>query len=130
MYLVQDCGPHQKYRSNAIIKDENQVQCKLFKTKSGLRVCQKSSMISKHSCSRIRISQQTAEFESCIQSCQDVSSSNEVSTQDIESNEAVIDQPGTHHMPHQQAQQLMQFSILKSVPGFLMIQVLYLTSPL
>ena len=78
----------------------------------------------------IGIPQQTAEFESRIQSCQDVSSSNEVSTQDTESNEAVIDQPGTHHMPHQQAQQLMQFSILKSVPGFLMIQVLYLTSPL
>ena len=40
----------------------------------------------------IGIPQQTAELESRIQSCQDVSSSNEVSTQDTESNETVIHQ--------------------------------------
>ncbi|XP_010655625.1 uncharacterized protein LOC100258847 isoform X3 [Vitis vinifera] len=74
------------------LKMKTKLNADCLRQKNGLHVCQKSSTISKHSCSRIRISQQTAEFESCIQSCQDVSSSNEVSTQDTGSNEAAIDQ--------------------------------------
>lgn len=50
------------------MKAKLNVDC--FRQKTGLHVCQKSSIISKHS-SHIRISSQTAEFESYLQSCQD-----------------------------------------------------------
>lgn len=51
-----------------------------IKEKYGLHVCVKSSVISKKSCSHVRISQQTSEFDSCSGDCSDVSSSMEVST--------------------------------------------------
>ncbi|KDO78042.1 hypothetical protein CISIN_1g011481mg [Citrus sinensis] len=51
-----------------------------IKEKYGLHVCVKSSVISKKSCSHVRISQQTAEFDSCSGDCSDVSSSMEAST--------------------------------------------------
>ena len=41
------------------------------KEKYGLHVCLKSSVISKKSCSHVRISQQTAEFDSCSGDCSD-----------------------------------------------------------
>ncbi|KAK2642723.1 hypothetical protein Ddye_024486 [Dipteronia dyeriana] len=41
------------------------------KEKYGLRVCLKSSIISKHSCSHVNISQQTAEFDMCTNNCHD-----------------------------------------------------------
>ena len=38
-----------------------------LREKNGVHVCQKSNMISKNSCSNVRISHQTAEFDSIIQ---------------------------------------------------------------
>ncbi|KAK9267612.1 hypothetical protein L1049_010043 [Liquidambar formosana] len=84
----QDCGKYHKYRSNAIIKNEDQVMQGLYRGKNCLSVCPKSTIISKNSCSRVTTSQQTAEFDNCIQNCQDVSLSTEVSTKDIRSDEA------------------------------------------
>ncbi|KAL6992317.1 hypothetical protein U1Q18_010423 [Sarracenia purpurea var. burkii] len=48
-----------------------------LRDKNGLRVCQKSNMISKNSCSRVHISQQAGEFDAGIQNSQDVCLSNE-----------------------------------------------------
>ena len=42
-----------------------------FVEQNGLHVCQKSSMISKNLLSRVKISQQAAELETCIPSSQD-----------------------------------------------------------
>lgn len=39
------------------------------KEKYGLRVCLKSSIISKHTCSRVKISQQTSEVDTCADNC-------------------------------------------------------------
>ncbi|XP_024436958.1 uncharacterized protein LOC7471836 isoform X1 [Populus trichocarpa] len=58
-----------------------------------LSVCQKSNVISKKSYSHVSVSQQPAEFDKCVQKCQDgcVASSMEIYTQegDIKNNEAV-----------------------------------------
>ncbi|XP_031284525.1 CTD small phosphatase-like protein 2-A [Pistacia vera] len=50
------------------------------KEKYGLRVCLKSCVICKHSCSHVKIAQQTAEFNACMENCHDVSSSMEASS--------------------------------------------------
>ncbi|KAJ4703779.1 CTD small phosphatase-like protein 2 [Melia azedarach] len=59
------------------------------KEKYGLHVCLKSSVISKHSCSRVRISQQTAEFDACSENCRGVSSGMGVSTPGFNCDEAI-----------------------------------------
>ncbi|KAI9197544.1 hypothetical protein LWI28_000460 [Acer negundo] len=59
------------------------------KEKYGLRVCLKSSIISKHSCSHVNISQQTAEFDMCTNNCHDVSSSMEVLTPSFDYDQAI-----------------------------------------
>ncbi|KAL4627441.1 hypothetical protein ACB092_05G165900 [Castanea dentata] len=59
-----------------------------LKEKYGLHACQKSSKVSKKSCSYVRITEQTAEFDTCIHKCQDVSSSTQVPIENVESNEA------------------------------------------
>lgn len=41
------------------------------KEKYGLRVCLKSSVICKHSCSHVKMAQQTAEFDACVENCHD-----------------------------------------------------------
>ncbi|KAA8519566.1 hypothetical protein F0562_013810 [Nyssa sinensis] len=70
------------------MKTKSTMDC-LREEKNGLRVCQKSSMISKNSCSRVRISQQSAEFETSVQNCWDVSLCNEVHSQDIGNGEDI-----------------------------------------
>ncbi|OMO93911.1 NLI interacting factor [Corchorus capsularis] len=52
-----------------------------LKEKNGLHVCQKSSMISKRTCSSVRVSQQGAEFSTCIQNSNDDSSDFKVASQ-------------------------------------------------
>lgn len=70
------------------IKMKHNLSTGCLKEKYGLHVCQKSSKVSKKPCSYVRISEQTAEFDTCIHKCQDVSSSTEVSVKNAESNEA------------------------------------------
>lgn len=53
------------------LKMKTKLSTSCFKEKNGLHVCQKSSQISKNSCSYVRISEQTAEFDSFIHKCQD-----------------------------------------------------------
>ncbi|KAL5772049.1 hypothetical protein ACOSQ2_011973 [Xanthoceras sorbifolium] len=62
------------------------------KEKYGLHVCLKSSIISKHSCSHVKISQQTAEFDTCTNNCHDVSSSMEVLTSGFDYDQAIEQQ--------------------------------------
>ncbi|KAM5587779.1 hypothetical protein ABKV19_006296 [Rosa sericea] len=58
-----------------------------LKEKNGLRVCQKSCVISKQACSYVKRSEHTADFNSC--KCQAVSSSTQVSTKENGSGEAI-----------------------------------------
>ncbi|KAL6206804.1 hypothetical protein ACLB2K_024050 [Fragaria x ananassa] len=58
-----------------------------LKEKNGLRVCQKSHMISKQACSYAKRSEHTTDFNSC--KCQAVSSSTQVSTGENGSGEAI-----------------------------------------
>ncbi|XP_010247426.1 PREDICTED: CTD small phosphatase-like protein 2-A isoform X2 [Nelumbo nucifera] len=60
-----------------------------IKDGNGLRVCQRSSKISKDSCFQVRMSQQEAELGSSIEDCQDVFPSIEVPSYKIRSDEAV-----------------------------------------
>lgn len=53
------------------LKMKTKLSMGCFKEKNGLHVCQKSSIISKKSCSYVRISEHTAEFDTCIHECQD-----------------------------------------------------------
>ncbi|XP_050370553.1 uncharacterized protein LOC126788593 [Argentina anserina] len=58
-----------------------------LKEKNGLRVCQKSCMISKQSCSYVKRSEYTTDFNSC--KCEAVSSSTHVSTKENGSGNAI-----------------------------------------
>uniref|UniRef100_A0A5B6ZQL3 FCP1 homology domain-containing protein n=1 Tax=Davidia involucrata TaxID=16924 RepID=A0A5B6ZQL3_DAVIN len=69
------------------MKTKSTVDC--LREKNGLRVCQKSGIISKNSCSRVWISQQAAEFETNIQNYQDVSLCNKVHAQETGGDEAI-----------------------------------------
>ncbi|PSS04879.1 CTD small phosphatase-like protein [Actinidia chinensis var. chinensis] len=60
--------------------------------KNGLRVCQKSNMISKNSCSHVPISQHVTEFDAGIQNSEDVSLSNKAHAQ-----ESKVDKAIDHH---------------------------------
>ncbi|GFY88627.1 SCP1-like small phosphatase 4 [Actinidia rufa] len=51
------------------MKTKSTTSC--VREKHGLRICQKSSMICKNSCSRVRISQAAADFDACIHIGQD-----------------------------------------------------------
>jgi CTD small phosphatase-like protein 2 len=53
------------------IKMKHNLSTGCLKEKYGLHVCQKSSKVSKKPCSYVRISEQTAEFDTCIHKCQD-----------------------------------------------------------
>ncbi|KAF9587884.1 hypothetical protein IFM89_006138 [Coptis chinensis] len=68
---------------------------------SGLGVCQKSSKISKASCTQVRMSQEAEESQSPLQNCQDLSSNDEVSFSGNECDETVDHQDnfngGIHH---------------------------------
>lgn len=61
-----------------------------FREKNGLHVCQKSCVISKKTCSHVRVSQQAAELDTFCQSCHE--GSLEVTCQDIETTEALDQQ--------------------------------------
>ncbi|GMI93529.1 SCP1-like small phosphatase 4 [Hibiscus trionum] len=63
-----------------------------LREKNGLRVCQKSSMICKRPCCHVRVSQQGAEFSSCIQNSHDDSSNVEVISQVFETDGACVQQ--------------------------------------
>ena len=65
------------------LKMKAKLNADCLRQKTGLHVCQKSSIISKHSCSHIRISPQTDEFESCLQSCQDGKEQKKISVEEI-----------------------------------------------
>ncbi|GMP71981.1 hypothetical protein CsSME_00030192 [Camellia sinensis var. sinensis] len=69
------------------MKTKSTVGC--LREKNGLHVCQKSNMISKNSCSNVRISHQTAEFDSIIQNSENVSLCNKVYAQEIEDDKAI-----------------------------------------
>ncbi|KAL7242144.1 hypothetical protein ACSBR1_014668 [Camellia fascicularis] len=69
------------------MKTKSSVGC--LREKNGLHVCQKSNMISKNSCSNVRISHQTAEFDSIIQNSENVSLCNKVYAQEIEDDKAI-----------------------------------------
>ncbi|XP_052203332.1 uncharacterized protein LOC127808767 [Diospyros lotus] len=62
-----------------------------LREKNGLRVCQKSSMISKNSLSRVRILGDTAEFDYCNQNSQDGSACNRVHDLENGGNKAIED---------------------------------------
>ncbi|KAL0011543.1 hypothetical protein SO802_006651 [Lithocarpus litseifolius] len=70
------------------LKMKHNLSMHCLKEKYGLHVCQKSSKVSKKSCSYVRITEQTAEFDTCSHKCQDVSSSTQVPVENVESNEA------------------------------------------
>ena len=53
------------------LKMKHNLSMHCLKEKYGLHVCQKSSKVSKKSCSYVRITEQTAEFDTCIHKCQD-----------------------------------------------------------
>ncbi|XP_059438021.1 uncharacterized protein LOC132170892 isoform X3 [Corylus avellana] len=72
------------------LKMKTKLSTGCFKEKNGLHACQKSSKISKKSCSYVRISEHTAEFDTCIPECEDVSLNTQVSIKNIES-DGVID---------------------------------------
>ncbi|KAL4386799.1 hypothetical protein GQ457_09G003480 [Hibiscus cannabinus] len=63
-----------------------------LREKNGLRVCQKSSTICKRPCCHVRVSQQGAEFSSCIQNSHDDSSNVEVISQVFETDGACVQQ--------------------------------------
>ncbi|KAA8514993.1 hypothetical protein F0562_018220 [Nyssa sinensis] len=69
------------------MKTKSTTDC--LREKNGLHVCQKSSMISKNSCSHVKISQEAAKFETRIQNCEDVSLCNNVHARDIGGDEAI-----------------------------------------
>ncbi|XP_062094675.1 phosphatase PSR1 isoform X2 [Humulus lupulus] len=71
------------------LKMKTQSSTACLREKNGLRVCQKSSIISKKACSHVRIPDHTADLDACLQSCQDVCTSIQVSTEDIACDEAV-----------------------------------------
>ncbi|MBA0599078.1 hypothetical protein Gorai_005316 [Gossypium raimondii] len=63
-----------------------------LREKNGLRVCQKSSVICKRPCCHVRVSQQGAEFSSCIQNSHDDSSNVDVAPQGFETDGADVQQ--------------------------------------
>ncbi|GMI72962.1 SCP1-like small phosphatase 4 [Hibiscus trionum] len=63
-----------------------------LREKNSLRVCQKSSMICKRPCCHVRVSQQGAELNTCIQNCHDDSSNVEVASQVFETDGASAQQ--------------------------------------
>ncbi|GMI77725.1 SCP1-like small phosphatase 4 [Hibiscus trionum] len=63
-----------------------------LREKNGLHVCQKSSMICKRPCCHVRVSQQGAEFSSCIQNSHDDSSKVELISQVFETDGACVPQ--------------------------------------
>ncbi|CAL5412447.1 unnamed protein product [Camellia sinensis] len=73
------------------MKTKSTVGC--LREKNGLHVCQKSNMISKNSCSNVRISHQTAEFDSIIQNSENggklISLCSKVYAQEIEDDKAI-----------------------------------------
>ncbi|KAF5738296.1 CTD small phosphatase-like protein 2 [Tripterygium wilfordii] len=71
------------------LKMKTKINVGSLREKDCLHVCQKSSMISKKSCPRVKVTQQATEFDTCILNRQTVSLSMEVSTQDIESDGAI-----------------------------------------
>ncbi|XP_057471629.1 uncharacterized protein LOC130760363 isoform X2 [Actinidia eriantha] len=60
-----------------------------LRDQKGLRVCQKSNMISKNSCSHVRISQHVTEFDAGIQNSEDVSLSYKVHAQESKVDKAI-----------------------------------------
>ncbi|XP_044495100.1 CTD small phosphatase-like protein 2 isoform X1 [Mangifera indica] len=62
------------------IKMKTKSSTSSVKERYGLRVCLKSCVICKHSSSHVKIAQQTAEFDACMENCHDVSSSMETSS--------------------------------------------------
>ncbi|KAH1048416.1 hypothetical protein J1N35_039200 [Gossypium stocksii] len=63
-----------------------------LREKNGLRVCQKSSVICKRPCCHVRVSQQGAEFSSCIQNSHDDSSNVDMAPQGFETDGADVQQ--------------------------------------
>lgn len=53
------------------LKMKTKLSTGALREKKCLGVCQKSSVITKKSCPHITVSRQTAEFDMCIQRCQD-----------------------------------------------------------
>ncbi|KAM6552248.1 hypothetical protein CsatB_002056 [Cannabis sativa] len=71
------------------LKMKTQSSTGCLRERNGLRVCQKSTIISKKTCSHVRIPDHTADLDTCVQSCQDVCSSIQLSPEEIVNDEAV-----------------------------------------
>lgn len=68
------------------MKAQSSMGC--LREKNGLRVCQKSSVITKKACSHVRKSEHTADLNTCT-NCQEVPSSMDVSIKEIGRDEAI-----------------------------------------
>lgn len=53
------------------LKMKTQSSTGCLREKNGLRVCQKSSIISKKACSPVRVPECAADLDACLQNCQD-----------------------------------------------------------
>ncbi|XP_010100996.2 CTD small phosphatase-like protein 2 isoform X1 [Morus notabilis] len=71
------------------LKMKTQSSTGCLREKNGLRICQKSSIISKKACSPVRVPECTADLDACLQNCQDVYTSIQVSAKDIACHEEV-----------------------------------------
>ncbi|PON84949.1 Dullard phosphatase domain [Trema orientale] len=94
------------------MKTQSSAGC--LREKNGLRVCQKSSIISKKPCSHVRIPERTADVDTCVQNCKDVvCSSMQVSAKDIACHEAI----GHQEFPDEDDSQCLKQSCDSTTTG-------------
>lgn len=88
------------------MKTQSSTDC--LTEKNGLRVCQKSSKISKKACSHVRVPERTADLDACLQNCQDVCTITQDSAEDIACQEELDHQ---EFLDEENSQFLNQFCV-------------------